>query len=53
MSLSRLELDNFLIPLKTFVADLDISELRDTTELANALIVQRNYKFKSEQVSDQ
>ena len=30
MSLSRLELDNFLIPLKTFVADLDISELRDT-----------------------
>ena len=38
--------------LSCFLLDLEITKLSDTSEVANALIVQRNYKFKSCSTTD-
>ena len=48
MDPARDELQEFLVRLKEFTEALHISELADTSEVANALIVQRNYKFKAQ-----
>lgn len=48
MSSARMDLQEFLVTLKQFVASLDITELPEISEVSNALIIQRNYKFKSE-----
>ena len=48
MKSARMDLQEFLVSLKQFVASLDITELPGISEVSNALIIQRNYKFKSE-----
>ena len=48
MAPARKELKEFLVQLTEFTEALHISELADTSEVANALIVQRNYKFKAQ-----
>ena len=51
MAIARTELDRFLDPLKEFIQGLDVSELPETSEVANALIMQRTYKFKCDRDS--
>lgn len=51
MEPARADLQEFLVQLKDFTNSLKITELADTSEVANALIVQRNYNFKSESTS--
>ena len=51
MEPARADLQEFLVQLKDFTNSLKIAELSDTSEVANALIVQRNYNFKSESIS--
>ena len=40
------EFSKFTQELSDFLGRLEVQELRETSEVANALIVQRNYKFK-------
>ena len=42
------EVSDFAHDLREFLSLMDRRELFETSEVANALIVQRNYKFKSE-----
>ena len=51
MEPARADLQEFLVQLKDFTNSLKIAELSDTSEVANALIVQRNYNFKSESIA--
>ena len=44
---ARKEVKKFCRVLREFLGYLTIQQLSDTSEVANALIVQRNYRFKS------
>lgn len=53
MAIARTELAQFLDPLKEFIKGIDVSELPETSEVANALIIERTYKFKCEHDASQ
>ena len=46
MNTARAELNEFLGDFRAFTDSLQVSQLPETSDVSNALIVQRNYKFK-------